>query len=149
MMAISSSLVLPVISSTWMPRSLKIAAALGSILSLMRTLGWVISIFLVSCHSRESGNPVWGRPTHALGPRFRGDDDKMLRREGFVGPVEPWPERCDIGGVDRRAAPDAKARPRVAIARDVEGGSEEHTSELQSLMRNSYADFCLKKKQNT
>src|SRR3546814_7688793 len=26
--------------------------------------------------------------------------------------------------------------------------SEEHTSELQSLMRNSYAGFCLKKKQN-
>src|SRR3546814_4695135 len=25
------------------------------------------------------------------------------------------------------------------------GRSEEHTSELQSLMRNSYADFCLKK----
>src|SRR3546814_7150616 len=27
--------------------------------------------------------------------------------------------------------------------------SEEHTSELQSLMRNSYAVFCLKKKNNT
>src|SRR3546814_7770945 len=27
--------------------------------------------------------------------------------------------------------------------------SEEHTSELQSLMRNSYAGFCLKKKKNT
>src|SRR3546814_6889693 len=26
--------------------------------------------------------------------------------------------------------------------------SEEHTSELQSLMRTSYADFCLKKKKN-
>src|SRR3546814_7055874 len=26
--------------------------------------------------------------------------------------------------------------------------SEEHTSELQSLMRNSYAAFCLKKKKN-
>src|SRR3546814_2839696 len=26
--------------------------------------------------------------------------------------------------------------------------SEEHTSELQSLMRTSYADFCLKKKHN-
>src|SRR3546814_3507574 len=26
--------------------------------------------------------------------------------------------------------------------------SEEHTSELQSLMSNSYADFCLKKKHN-
>src|SRR3546814_1586436 len=34
---------------------------------------------------------------------------------------------------------------------DVEGGgrSEEHTSELQSLMRISYAVFCLKKKNNT
>src|SRR3546814_2263847 len=28
----------------------------------------------------------------------------------------------------------------------VDGRSEEHTSELQSLMRNSYAVFCLKKK---
>src|SRR3546814_4281455 len=28
------------------------------------------------------------------------------------------------------------------------GRSEEHTSELQSLMRNSYAAFCLKKKTN-
>src|SRR3546814_3476787 len=30
-----------------------------------------------------------------------------------------------------------------------EGRSEEHTSELQSLMRISYAVFCLKKKQQT
>src|SRR3546814_8831066 len=29
------------------------------------------------------------------------------------------------------------------------GRSEEHTSELQSLMRRSYAVFCLKKKKNT
>src|SRR3546814_6134584 len=29
-----------------------------------------------------------------------------------------------------------------------DGRSEEHTSELQSLMRNSYAVFCLKKKTN-
>src|SRR3546814_1749153 len=34
----------------------------------------------------------------------------------------------------------------VEFYRDLEGRSEEHTSELQSLMRNSYADFCLKKK---
>src|SRR3546814_1754471 len=44
----------------------------------------------------------------------------------------------------------AAARPRE---RDVEvvvdtHRSEEHTSELQSLMRNSYAVFCLKKKKN-
>src|SRR3546814_7273683 len=38
-------------------------------------------------------------------------------------------------GVTRRRAPAAR--------------SEEHTSELQSLMRISYAVFCLKKKQHT
>src|SRR3546814_1669465 len=40
--------------------------------------------------------------------------------------------------------------PRTAVATDVErpdvARSEEHTSELQSLMRISYAVFCLKKK---
>src|SRR3546814_9333161 len=39
-----------------------------------------------------------------------------------------------------------------AAAREAEGfitRSEEHTSELQSLMRLSYAVFCVKKKQNT
>src|SRR3546814_1377180 len=35
--------------------------------------------------------------------------------------------------------------PQARIA----GRSEEHTSELQSLMRNSYAVFCLKKKKIT
>src|SRR3546814_10098886 len=37
----------------------------------------------------------------------------------------------------------------AAHARDELGRSEEHTSELQSLMRISYAVFCLKKKKNT
>src|SRR3546814_4225806 len=42
--------------------------------------------------------------------------------------------------------------PRTLAASSVSGGrrrSEEHTSELQSLMRISYAVFCLKKKKNT
>src|SRR3546814_7151054 len=43
----------------------------------------------------------------------------------------------------RRAGP----RHRQSIARRY-GRSEEHTSELQSLMRISYAVFCLKKKKN-
>src|SRR3546814_3543371 len=34
----------------------------------------------------------------------------------------------------------------VGVAVEKLGRSEEHTSELQSLMRNSYAVFCLKKK---
>src|SRR3546814_9680436 len=35
------------------------------------------------------------------------------------------------------------------LPKDVRIRSEEHTSELQSLMRISYAVFCLKKKKNT
>src|SRR3546814_7655181 len=42
-----------------------------------------------------------------------------------------------ISSFDRNIAEDARSR------------SEEHTSELQSLMRISYAVFCLKKKTNT
>src|SRR3546814_5504901 len=36
--------------------------------------------------------------------------------------------------------------PRLVNPVELEGRSEEHTSELQSLMRISYAVFCLKKK---
>src|SRR3546814_2393658 len=36
----------------------------------------------------------------------------------------------------------------AGILQQKEGRSEEHTSELQSLMRISYAVFCLKKKSN-
>src|SRR3546814_7936788 len=44
-------------------------------------------------------------------------------------------------------APDPRALDAVAHQqpRHAYGRSEEHTSELQSLMRNSYAVFCLKK----
>src|SRR3546814_9852426 len=44
-------------------------------------------------------------------------------------------------GVELWTSPDAKKWTRIR--------SEEHTSELQSLMRISYAVFCLKKKNNT
>src|SRR3546814_7304629 len=50
----------------------------------------------------------------------------------FLG-VEEWCKRSTLWGAD----PRHRLRPR----------SEEHTSELQSLMRISYAVFCLKKKQ--
>src|SRR3546814_5776258 len=42
-----------------------------------------------------------------------------------------------------------EARIRALIEDRAEARSEEHTSELQSLMRISYAVFCLKKKKNT
>src|SRR3546814_8414095 len=43
---------------------------------------------------------------------------------------------------------DGAATRRFAF-RDAGTRSEEHTSELQSLMRNSYAVFCLKKKKKS
>src|SRR3546814_5765952 len=47
--------------------------------------------------------------------------------------------------VDRRVRDDQRIDlPRDRDARDIR--SEEHTSELQYLMRSSYAGFCLKKK---
>src|SRR3546814_10297410 len=52
-----------------------------------------------------------------------------------------------------RALPSIKARRAVVAVRarasGAAGRSEEHTSELQSLMRRSYAVFCLKKKKYT
>src|SRR3546814_8123474 len=47
--------------------------------------------------------------------------------------------RCQLRGI---AACPSPFHPRASA----EGRSEEHTSELQSLMRISYAVFCLKKK---
>src|SRR3546814_3436172 len=49
-------------------------------------------------------------------------------------------------GDGRDLGADAGERPAFLDADDAVGRSEEHTSELQSLMRISYAVFCLKKK---
>src|SRR3546814_279115 len=53
----------------------------------------------------------------------------------FITP--PWP------------IPRPASRPCRAVLPARDHRSEEHTSELQSLMRISYAVFCLKKKKNT
>src|SRR3546814_3439518 len=58
-----------------------------------------------------------------------------------------WSDRQDARpGAARRAFADARASGAQAAA--AHPRSEEHTSELQSLMRISYAVFCLKKKKN-
>src|SRR3546814_4464880 len=72
--------------------------------------------------------------------------DDGLDAQAIVAAVN-GPHECDIDRVtaDRRdqagCCPFFKRECDVWIAR-----SEEHTSELQSLMRISYAVFCLKKK---
>src|SRR3546814_3578682 len=70
------------------------------------------------------GRPVLPRGGLAVGV------ERVLRRhpQVLLDPVEPGPVQALGDGVD------------LAVR------SEEHTSELQSLMRISYAVFCLKKK---
>src|SRR3546814_5321927 len=51
-------------------------------------------------------------------------------------------ERLAVAGI----TVDECGLTHLAYAQEIAGRSEEHTSELQSLMRISYAVFCLKKK---
>src|SRR3546814_10705659 len=68
---------------------------------------------------------------------------------GFRHPSEPWMAACVallVTAVDEpfgRTLIEAMLLETPVIAAN---RSEEHTSELQSLMRSSYAVFCLKKK---
>src|SRR3546814_3088784 len=81
---------------------------------------------------------------------FRSDVDHAdsLQRAGPEARIEQVQDRmfdaADIL-VDRQPARDHRRVERPVGGRARER-SEEHTSELQSLMRNSYAVFCLKKK---
>src|SRR3546814_9780364 len=60
---------------------------------------------------------------------------------GRGGGTERWSTAAGVGARGGAAAWSPSGGTEV-------GRSEEHTSELQSLMRISYAVFCLKKKQN-
>src|SRR3546814_9698668 len=57
----------------------------------------------------------------------------------------PDPRRCRDLGCYRKGGVALAGRGLLSRTRS-QGRSEEHTSELQSLMRTSYAVFCLKKK---
>src|SRR3546814_1683084 len=85
------------------------------------------------------------RPGVALQAGHRGRVE-MLHRQSFLRHLrEEVP--CQIGHVlDALAQPRQPDRHHVQPVEQVR--SEEHTSELQSLMRISYAVFCLKKKNN-
>src|SRR3546814_7708251 len=58
----------------------------------------------------------------------------------------PPPQRKHL--LAHRRTPARNAAAEIAGTDHHHARSEEHTSELQSLMRNSYAVFCLKKKKN-
>src|SRR3546814_8030864 len=83
--------------------------------------------------------------THTLFP------DTSLFRSRAVGLLLPLRHLAQgvAAGVaeNRRSLRERNDRDRPLIARSLR--SEEHTSELQSLMRISYAVFCLKKKKTS
>src|SRR3546814_13215801 len=88
--------------------------------------------------SRHYALPIFigqhfGRAVHAL------QTDNALP---CIDRVDPSGTEIDIGRGEQLAE---GRRHRRGIA-FIEARSEEHKSELQSLMRNSYAVFCLKKK---
>src|SRR3546814_6556734 len=78
---------------------------------------------------------------HALPPEFAGNAD------GYIDAVVDWLPRLHAEGlVEAVDAFCERIGFTLAQTRRVFERSEEHTSELQSLMRISYAVFCLKKK---
>src|SRR3546814_2874439 len=66
---------------------------------------------------------------------------QLLRRHRQPALAQPLADRIPVGVAQIEPHPD----PAVAEI----GRSEEHTSELQSLMRISYAVFCLQQKNNS
>src|SRR3546814_8479419 len=79
--------------------------------------------------------------------RLGGADIKLLLRQLDKGQTAEIHRANDLGGAGARAAIAWRCASEVVDHLHFrEGRSEEHTSELQSLMRISYAVFCLKKK---
>src|SRR3546814_4945196 len=78
----------------------------------------------------------------------RGARANLSETQAFMDGMKPILVFSDAGGTGRSYHADLACR--TADKRRVhfllEPRSEEHTSELQSLMRSSYAVFCLKKK---
>src|SRR3546814_5342192 len=67
--------------------------------------------------------------------------------EGRVAELEDVVSRCEVIDVKKLSGDTVTFGVTVEVAdEDTDERSEEHTSELQSLMRISYAVFCLKKK---
>src|SRR3546814_6310609 len=82
------------------------------------------------------------RGSHLRQPRVNITAPPQLRRHAHMR----WRPRAIMDDVFR-PRPEELYRA-VHLSRDDRGRSEEHTSELQSLMRISYAVLCLKKNNN-
>src|SRR3546814_2664307 len=86
-----------------------------------------------------------GRGGFSVAP-MAGTDAMMLRRRLMHRPLGPGNKSRDDSSVSSALSSHVANWSRIGRLRM---RSEEHTSELQSLMRISYAVFCLKKKKTT
>src|SRR3546814_2966303 len=87
-----------------------------------------------------------GRLTAALDPRLRGDDASPFRSALLNGSMR----HLILASLNSTCLRTRGSYFRTVIfSVIVRGRSEEHTSELHSLMRISYAVFCFKTKHNT
>src|SRR3546814_2509531 len=123
---------------------------------------WCLSCFFFSSRRRHTRcalvtgvqtcalpiSPVRVRPPHRADQLVEGivpADILAHQPDRAVGPRPRGGMGCTGRGVERLVI--TQHGQRTEDGRAVR--SEEHTSELQSLMRISYAVFCLKKKKNT
>src|SRR3546814_4505036 len=89
------------------------------------------------------GECPWMRMSPGIG--LRPTPPPLFRTQGHSPP--PSDLRGGRGAKDGNPTLQESGFP-ASLRSDVPARSEEHTSELQSLMRISYAVFCLKKKKN-
>src|SRR3546814_4201782 len=83
------------------------------------------------------------------GERIQRPPRSQLRLVSARSTVRPLRNSCTReASADKESAGDRRAVRLVPERRNSRSRSEEHKSELQSLMRTSYAVFCLKKKNN-
>src|SRR3546814_7250705 len=106
--------------------------------------GWMFTTWIRAKHGYPVENE-WGGTVHRTDP----DADRKIAlltddNAKLAGQVSRLEERISVL---ERIAPEEGGK--AAQLADQIDRSEEHTSELQSLMRISYAVFCLKKKKLT
>src|SRR3546814_10387874 len=103
----------------------------------------MIDLMLRSAASRSTRSIIGTGSRKPLLQRRAGLDEIAARVELFAYEMLRY---LAVAGLGQLVPEEHAARLLVAGELVLEERSEEHTSELQSLMRNSYAVFCLKKK---